>query len=65
MFCLFKYLVVDLTDTDHECSAHEHDLQLNFPLRGKQKRTVKTRKACSALVAKSGGRVLVPEEEVG
>lgn len=65
MFCLFKSLVVNITEKDPECSAHEHDLQLNLPLRGTQKRTMKTRRACLALAAERGGWVSVPEEEVG
>lgn len=54
MFCLFKSLVVNITEKDPEWSAHEHDLQLNLPLR-----------ACLALAAERGGWVSVPEEEVG
>ena len=44
MFCVFRYLVVHSTDTDHEYGIHEHDLQLKLPPKREQKRTLETKR---------------------
>ncbi|XP_054569157.1 uncharacterized protein LOC114228044 [Eptesicus fuscus] len=50
-----RYLVANTTDTDHECSIHEQDLQPNLFPKRKSKRALETRKTCLVLVAESRG----------